>query len=104
MADIALEHIEIQFDYSGSELLEIRRCLQTLYSTPAGTVALDRDFGLEWNFVDMPTETAKSMITVEIISKTARYEPRVEVTKVTYTQDISGRLNPKVVVRYVGNE
>lgn len=104
MLEFDVSQIEIQFDYSGSELLDIRRCLKTLYATPAGTVALDRDFGLNWNMVDMPMETAKSVLTVEIIEKTARYESRVEVTKVTYTETIDGKLYPKVVIRYVGNE
>lgn len=95
--------IEIDFDYSGKEYDEIIRCLNTLYATPEGTVALDRDFGLSWDFVDENTEVAKSKLTVEIIEKTERYEPRVQVTRVTYTQDNNGKLYPKVVVEYVGD-
>lgn len=101
MIEFDTSNIEIQFEYGGDEAAEIVRCLKMLYSTPAGTVALDREFGLSWDMIDMPIETAKSILTVEIIEKTAKYEPRVSVSKVIYKQNVTGKLITRVVVRYV---
>lgn len=100
MLDIDLDRLEIQFDYSKPDLYDIRRCLNTLYTTRAGTVALDRDFGINYEPVDAIPEVAKSLLTIEIIEKTAKYEPRVEVTEVIYTADpMTGKLCPTIKVK-----
>lgn len=76
---------------------DVRRCLQVLYSTPAGTVALDREFGLSWQAVDLPMEAAKATVAAEIIEKTARYEPRARVLEVSWQADaLTGVLQPEV--------
>ncbi len=94
--------IQIVFSYPSETLDEIYECLKTLYSTPLGTVPLNRDFGLNWNLVDLPIEIAKAKITIEIIEKTRKYEPRVEVQKVSFDYDgEQGLLKPKVVVAIV---
>ena len=80
---------------------EVLRCLKNLYETPVGTVALDRKFGLDWGFLDLPIEQAKGRLTIEMIEKTRIYEPRVEVVKVSFSQDSSGKLKTKVVLRFV---
>lgn len=80
---------------------EVLRCLKNLYETPVGTVALDRKFGLDWDFLDLPIEQAKGRLTIEMIEKTRIYEPRVEVVKVSFSQDSSGKLKTKVVLRFV---
>ena len=103
--DINLSETDININYNyavESEIEDIRRCLTTLYSTPVGSVALDRDFGLDPTLLDYPTETAKSLLAVEIMKKTAQYEKRVEVKEVTFTINIEGLFKPKVVVDYVG--
>lgn len=100
MLEIVLDRLEIQFDYSLPDVYDIRRCLNTLYTTRAGTVALDRDFGIDYSPVDAIPEVAKSLLTLEIIEKTAKYEPRVEVSEVIYLSDpLSGALYPRIKVR-----
>lgn len=93
--------MEIEFLNSTTEQNKILACLKNLYETPVGTVALDRDFGLSWDFLDLPLEQAKGRFTIEVIEKTRLYEPRVEVSKITFTADINGALKPKVVLRFV---
>lgn len=94
-------NMDIEFLNSTKEQEQILACLKNLYETPVGTVALDRDFGLDWAFLDLPLEQAKGRFTIEVIEKTRLYEPRVEVSKVTFTSDSNGVLKPKVVLRFV---
>jgi len=92
---------EIIFSNHSVKEKEILSCLKTLYETPAGTVALDRKFGLCWDFLDLPMEQAKGKLMIEMIEKTRLYEPRVEVEKVSFSQDAKGSLSTKVVLHFV---
>ncbi len=93
--------IDFYFINTSDQKEEVRRCIAMLYSTPAGTVALDRDLGLDWNVLDLPIEQAKGRLTIEIIEKTRRYEPRVEVMKIQWTQNSEGKLKGKVALQLV---
>ena len=81
------------------ELAEIRRCVENLLQTPVETCGMYRDFGVSWDALDMPTETAKAMYSAQVIEKIEKYEPRVRVTDVTWTVNANeGTLRPKVVL------
>ena len=95
---IDITGISIAFDYRDSELAEINRNLNMLYSTQEGTAPLDRQFGINQNYVSYPTEAAKTMFTLELIEKTVRYEPRVKVKEVTFTEDTNGLLKPNILL------
>ena len=74
---------------------DVQRCIAVLLSTRAGSVAMDREFGLSWDFVDLPAQAA---LTAEIVAKVAKYEPRAQVQNVTYTVGDDGTLLPHVEV------
>ena len=95
---ISTERIALSFGegYSQQEMQDIRRCLKLLYSTRAGTQALDREFGLDGEFLSRESELAKSAFTIEVIAKTEMYEPRVKVTEVGFTDADNGILYPVV--------
>ena len=93
---IAIKEIKISFDYSSPVVTDIKRCLETLYSTMTGTIPLDRDFGINYDFVDYPDNIARNLFSVEIIEKTERYEPRVYADEVTFQSDGNGMLIPTV--------
>lgn len=93
---IDIKAVKISFDYSGKEVLDIKRCLETLYSTMAGTIPLDREFGIDYNFIDYPDNIARNLFSVEIIEKTENYEPRVYAEEVTFQSDGNGMLIPTV--------
>ena len=97
--------MKIIFTNESEQKADILRCLNTLYSTPTGTVALDRDFGLDWSVLDLPLERAKGRLTIEIIEKTRKYEPRVEVVKVNFPsnllESVNGKLSGEVVLKIV---
>lgn len=87
-------------DYHGNEKEDIANCLNTLYSTPVGTAVLDRDFGLNWDVVDLPLPVAINRLVIEITEKTERYEPRVQVEDVICeTSPLEGIIQAKVVLK-----
>lgn len=63
---------------------EIIRCLNCLYSTIAGTCALDRDFGISIECIDQPLPIAKNLYALDVTEKTKKYENRVNVIEVTF--------------------
>ena len=94
--------IGIEFTNETEEKNHIAVCLRVLYSTPIGSVALDRAFGLDWSFLDLPLPAAKAQMERELIQKTQKYEPRARVQEVRWSFDsINGRIKPKVVIAIV---
>lgn len=67
-------------------LEEIIQNINTILSTPKGTVPLDRDFGIDWSFVDNPMPEAKMTLRQEIVSALKKYEPRVVVLSISFKQ------------------
>ncbi len=82
---------------------EIYRNLQVLYGTVAGEQALDRDFGIDPDVTDHPTESAEALLAAEYVRKTERYEPRARVTYVDFNREENpdGLFKPKVVIEIV---
>lgn len=93
--------VKIEITGAATAAENIRRCLTILYGTPVGSVALDREFGLDWGFVDLPTEVAKAKMAAEIIGKTRTYERRVTVQEIQWETSDEGELKPKVVIQIV---
>ncbi len=93
------EDIKIQFDYDGPEREDILRCLNMLYSTREGSQPLDRNFGLNWEFIDKPLPVAQQEYSFEVIRKTREYETRVKVKEVSYVFDgENGKMKPVIVL------
>ncbi|NNJ28681.1 hypothetical protein [Lacrimispora defluvii] len=95
---IDLKNITVAFDYADGEVADIKRCLETLYQTPEGTCPLDREFGLNTDFVGMPIDVAKNLFAVEIQDKTDRYEPRAMIKTINFTATSDGLLKAEVVI------
>ena len=100
--DLSSHTVQIDCNHKTDVWQDVLRCLTVLYHTRVGEQALDREFGIDWSFLDMPMPAARTMIEAELIEKTRRYEPRVKVTEVTWSGDsVSGELIPKVVIELV---
>lgn len=83
--------------FSEDELNDINECISNLLSTIAGEQGLDRNFGIETRgIMDAPTEKAENLMTLEIIEKIDKYEPRVEVDDIEFEYNGEGRMIPKV--------
>jgi phage baseplate assembly protein W len=92
----------ITFDFTAKDAHEILQCLQTLFTTPVGTVALDRDFGMDFSVLDQPLNFAKTQYRIELTQKVRKYEPRVELKSMAFETDaLGGRLLPKMVFRRI---
>lgn len=97
---IDIENVTI--DLNNVDIKGIYENLKILFSTPVGSVVLDRNFGIDWSVMDMPLQKAKALLTIEYIEKVKRYEPRVKVTQVSFeVSSIEGILKPKVVFELV---
>lgn len=100
--DISPHTVEIECAHKTNKWQDVLRCLQVLYGSEVGSLALDRDFGIDWSFLDMPLLTARAMLESELIQKTRRYEPRANITEIKWSGDgLSGQMIPKVVVELV---
>lgn len=85
--------------FTAEEYADIKQCLETLLSIRAGSQPLDRELGIRFDeIVGYPMDVAKNMLSMEIIEKIGRYEPRVEVDFVEYESAMDGMLRPHVHV------
>lgn len=96
--------ITLIFESSLARRDALRRNLTVLFGTRKGEQALDRNFGIDWSFLDQPLEVAKAMLSAEIITVTAAYVPAVTITSIEFTADADGNLTPVVSVEEVSNE
>lgn len=78
---------------------DISRCLTTLYSVREGEQPFDRDFGLKADFQDLPANLAQNKFALEVIEKTAKYEPRVTVEQVTFRTGTDGQIIPVIQLK-----
>ena len=84
--------IEIKMNGNGTTEENVRKCLTVLLGTREGEQALDRNFGLNWDFLDMTTAAAKARLTAEIIEK---------IKSVNFKSDVNGLLSPVLEVSVV---
>lgn len=83
----------IGFDYmDSSEVTEISRNLYALISTPAGTCAGDRSYGLDQDFVSLPAPQAANLLALELAEKISIYESRAKFLEAKCSTDGSGQL------------
>lgn len=78
-------------------LEEVDQNIKCILTTLAGTVPLDREFGLDSSSTDLPTPFLQSQMTNKIIAAIQDFEPRAVVDNVTYDIDVNGKVTPKVI-------
>lgn len=89
---------QLEYTFQDDKLAELDRQLALLLSTQAGTMPLDREFGIQMNFVDKPPEVVKSLYTAEVTKKVPQFIPWVRVYEVTWSHGEQGHIKPKVVI------
>ena len=83
--------------FSPEEYADIKQCLETLLSIREGSQPLDRELGINFDeIVGYPLDVARNMLSLEIIEKFDRYEPRVEVESIEYEDNTDGLLCPHI--------
>lgn len=87
---------------------DLREQVEVLIGTPVGTVVLDRDFGVDLSFLDMPIGQAANAAAAEIAVKIERYIPELQLEQVkpTYpraeSESAEGKVELEVIVRNAG--
>lgn len=85
-----------------SVVAEVLQNVRTILSTRKGSVPLDRDFGISWEYLDRPIDVAQMLMRSEIIDAVSKYEPRATVESVVFegsAEDaLDGILKPKVTI------
>ncbi|WP_295163446.1 GPW/gp25 family protein [Selenomonas sp. F0473] len=80
-------------------LEEVIQNVRTILTTRRGSVPLDRDFGMNTDFVDQPVSRVRAILLTEIIETVERYEPRVKVIEVHFSGvGVEGEVVPVVKV------
>lgn len=97
--DISASPVAVVIGATGRE--EIYQNVRTILSTQKGSVPLDREFGVDQTFLDHPSRTAMTMALPAIVEAVEKYEPRVQVTEVTWIESdaMDGRFFPQVRIR-----
>lgn len=74
--------------------------IRTVLATRKGSVPLDRDFGIRWDYVDMPINEAMPYMVAEIGQQLEKYVPRIRVRDISFAspEPPEGILQPKVTV------
>jgi phage baseplate assembly protein W len=102
--DLSGANVTVDPNFTAIKQEEILRNVAVILSTPVGTVPWDRDFGVDFDVVDLPINKIKARYTVEVITKIKKYEPRAKVVKVTFEYvGTSGVIKPKVVLAIGSN-
>lgn len=97
LIDVTAELKDIEFA-PANELEEILQNVKTILTTTKYSVPLDRNFGINADLLDSPTNYAKAKLTAEIIETVQKFEPRVRVKKVLYDINMDGQVIPKARV------
>ena len=86
-----------------NEFEEIAQNIKTILSTVKNSVPLDRDFGIDKKILDLPIGIAQAKITAAVVVAINKFEPRVRVKRVFYSDSNSadGQLTPNVEVTIV---
>jgi len=82
-------------------LAQLAQEIRTVLSTRKGSVPLDRDFGLDWSFLDRPVTTLGPRYVADVARSLEKYVPRVKVVEVTFKrgdEDGDGVVHPVVKV------
>ncbi|MDG0871018.1 GPW/gp25 family protein [Paenibacillus thiaminolyticus] len=89
--------------YPATRAEEIEQNVKCIVDTVAGTVPLDRAFGLDVP-QDVPAPFLESQLTIRVIEAVQEYEPRVEVAGVTVEPGEDGKVYPRVAYNLIGEE
>lgn len=97
---IAINDVVVTSDAEETQkfIAEVTHTIQTIITTPVGSVPLYRNFGIDMSVLGYPPEVAKEMFSQELIEKIELYEPRIIVETVDIVTTVDGSLDVKITV------
>ena len=66
---------QLEYTFADDRQADLDRQLSLLLTTPVQTMPLDREFGLDMSFVDLPSEASKAAYVAELTEKIPLFFP-----------------------------
>ena len=99
---VTVESLPVNITFGLSGVPRIMQNVRTLLTTRRGTVPLDRDFGISFDFLDSPVNVTRAKAEQEIFLQMKKYEPRAILKQIKWDANvISGEIWPTVKVEVV---
>jgi phage baseplate assembly protein W len=96
---VTIESLPANITYGLTGVSEVMQNVRTILTTRRGTVPLDRDFGISFDFLDSPINITRAKAEQEIFLQLKKYEPRAILKQIIWETDvISGHISPSVKV------
>ena len=96
---VTVESVPVNVTYGLTGVAEVMQNVRTILTTRRGTVPLDRNFGISFDFLDSPINTTRAKAEQEIFLQLKKYEPRAILRQILWTANPkAGQLTPTVKV------
>jgi len=76
------------FNLGATGITEVLQNVRVIVTTRIGEVQLDRRFGTNWSFVDMPMNVAQQVIVTNVCYALEHFEPRVTFRSIQFAPNI----------------
>lgn len=92
--------IDGKVDFNPATVIEeVLQNVRTILSTPKFSVPLDRNFGISGSLVDAPiNDDTLGSYQSEVVAAVQTYEPRAQVTSLSWEATMDGKLRPTVTI------
>jgi phage baseplate assembly protein W len=101
---VKVESLPTSVTYGLTGVAEIMQNVRTILTTRRGTVPLDRDFGVSFDFLDSPINLTRAKAEQEMFLQLKKYEPRAILKQIMWETDaMSGHIFPSVMVEVKPN-
>lgn len=104
MAEVDVTTLFVPLDFGATGVKEILQNVRMILATAEFSCPLDRGFAWGPDILDAPMNIAQARIAHKLVEAIRKYEPRAQITKVSFTGDINGMLKPVVRVRIDDDE
>jgi phage baseplate assembly protein W len=96
---VKIESLPTGIVYGLNGIQEVMQNVRMILTTRRGTVPLNRDFGISFEFLDSPINTTRAKAEQEIFLQLKKYEPRAILKQIMWETDVvSGQILPMVKV------
>lgn len=96
---VTVESLPAEITLGLTGIPEVMQNVRTILTTRRGTVPLDRNFGISFDFLDSPVNTTIAAAQQEIFMQLKKYEPRANLKEINWDTDVlSGQISPTVKV------
>jgi phage baseplate assembly protein W len=96
---------QTQLNLGATGLNEVLQNVRVILTTRIGTVMLDRKFGLDFSFLDVPQNKAQLIIVQQVCAGLTYFEPRVRFSSIQFGIDsVSYAMNITLAVTINSSE